>query len=199
MSILLNDNLSIQAPKPADSRYGPHNDLATALSSILVTNRYQGLTVGILISGSPVEYWFKDGVGDANLIVKVEDTANTASANTVYTQGVDATQNTWIISTNTFAGSAYEQANIATIQSQSAFDYANTILTTAANTFVSKSGDTITGIINMTSTQQSVSNSTGSLVVTGGMGISGNLNGTTIYSTSIYSNNYYGVIDAGNF
>jgi hypothetical protein len=69
----------------------------------------------------------------------------------------------------------------------------------ASNNYTLKTGDTITGIINITSTQQSVSNSTGALIVNGGVGISGNLNSTQIYSSAIYSNNYYGIIDAGSF
>ena len=55
MSILLNDNLSIQAPKSVDTRYGPYVDAANALSSIVSANRYQGLVVGITVSGSIVE------------------------------------------------------------------------------------------------------------------------------------------------
>ena len=54
------------------------------------------------------------------------DTANTASANTIYTQGVDNTQNTNIASVNTFAGSAFDKANTADVKAQAAFDSANT-------------------------------------------------------------------------
>ena len=54
------------------------------------------------------------------------DTANTASANTIYTQGVDNTQNTNIVSINTFAGSAYDKANTADTKAQASFDSANT-------------------------------------------------------------------------
>jgi hypothetical protein len=92
MSILLNDNLSIQAPKATDSRYGPYVNVATALTSVILANRYLGLTVGIG-SSTIVEYWFKDGTADSNLILKVDNTANTSSANTIYTQGVDVSQN----------------------------------------------------------------------------------------------------------
>ena len=54
------------------------------------------------------------------------DTANTASANTIYTQGVDLTQNTNISAVNTFAGSAYDKANTADTKAQASFDSANT-------------------------------------------------------------------------
>jgi hypothetical protein len=70
MSIQLNDNLEVKAPKPTDNRFGTYPDTATALSSIVESERYQGLTVGILTSGSVVEYWFKDGVADLDLVEK---------------------------------------------------------------------------------------------------------------------------------
>jgi hypothetical protein len=54
--------------------------------------------------------------------------ANSAAANTVITQGVDATQNTNI-------GSAWTQANSANVLSQSAFDKANNALANTSGTF----------------------------------------------------------------
>ena len=104
MSIILNDNLSIQAPKSADSRYGPYADTATAIASVTAANRYQGLVVGISGSGSIVEYWWRDGTADANLILKVEATANTASANTIYLQSA-------LNTTNANISAAFAQAN----------------------------------------------------------------------------------------
>jgi hypothetical protein len=71
MAIPLNDNITTNAPKPSDSRYGPYTDLATAKASLGSAIRYIGLTVGI---GSPVaEYWFKNGVTDSDLIAKIPD------------------------------------------------------------------------------------------------------------------------------
>ena len=54
------------------------------------------------------------------------DTANTSSANTIYTQGVDLTQNTNITNVNIFAGAAFDKANTADVKAQAAFDKANT-------------------------------------------------------------------------
>ena len=54
------------------------------------------------------------------------DTANSASSNTVYNQGVDTTQNTRITAVDSFAGGAYNQANAANNLAQSAFNKANT-------------------------------------------------------------------------
>lgn len=54
------------------------------------------------------------------------DTANSASSNTVYTQGVDTTQNTRITAVDSYASGAYIQANAANNLAQSAFNKANT-------------------------------------------------------------------------
>jgi len=70
MSILLNDNLSVNAPKPTDSRFGPYNSLALALSGVVSANRYVGLTVGVITAGVVEEYWFNDGIADTDLVVK---------------------------------------------------------------------------------------------------------------------------------
>ena len=66
------------------------------------------------------------------------DTANTASANTIYTQGVDLTQNTNISAVNTFAGSAFDKANTADVKAQAAFNVANT---SSANTVYTQGVD----------------------------------------------------------
>jgi len=57
------------------------------------------------------------------------DKANTASANTIVTQGVDATQNTWISSNAAFTQAAYNAANLAssnTVTTQQVDAYQNT-------------------------------------------------------------------------
>jgi hypothetical protein len=58
--------------------------------------------------------------------------ANTASANTIYTKGVDSTQNTNITATNTLASGAYSQANTGTTLAQAAFTAANAAVTLIA-------------------------------------------------------------------
>jgi hypothetical protein len=153
MSIILNDNLSIQAPKAADSRFGPYVDTANALTSIVTTNRFQGLVVGITIGGQVVEYWFRDGTTDSNLILKVDNTANTANtvaiaayvqANTATTIGQASyiqanTANTVAANSYIQANSAYGMANSANVLAKAAFDNSNTKF--------SSSGGTITGSI----------------------------------------------------
>jgi hypothetical protein len=50
--------------------YGPHADLATAKSTVPSSVRAQGLTVGVIEATGVVEYWWKDGVTDVDLVEK---------------------------------------------------------------------------------------------------------------------------------
>lgn len=71
MSIIFNDNIKINAGKPIDTRY-LNSDNETFLSvsavnfAIPIGERYIGLTVNI----NNVEYWYKDGVDDVDLVEK---------------------------------------------------------------------------------------------------------------------------------
>ena len=72
MSILLNDNILVARTLPTDARYGPWADKGTATTNISSSQRYKGLTVGILTAGTGVvvEYWFRDGITNDDLIIK---------------------------------------------------------------------------------------------------------------------------------
>ena len=65
-------------------------------------------------------------IADTTTLGAAFNAANTAASNTVYTQGVDTTQNTRITAVDTYAGGAYAQANAANNLAQSAFNKANT-------------------------------------------------------------------------
>ena len=69
------------------------------------------------------EVYLQDGVKQGGYLVGGDPYA---TANTIYTQGVDTTQNTII-------QGAFDQANTGTILAQAAFDYANTILGSDTN------------------------------------------------------------------
>jgi len=82
-----------------DARYGPwssRNDALTAFPSVL---RDQGLTLGILEGGKVAEYWYREGITDNDLVLKVTDISNVvsylSSVNTVFnslcSQGVITT------------------------------------------------------------------------------------------------------------
>ena len=70
MSININDNFKVNAPKPIDSRYGPWSSTAEAISNIVEAERYVGLTVGVDIGPTVVEYWWEDVVADSGLVSK---------------------------------------------------------------------------------------------------------------------------------
>jgi hypothetical protein len=73
--IQLSAGIVVGSNTAVDAKYGPYADIATAKSEIGSTLRYKGLTVGILVSGSVVEYWWKDGITDSDLISKGGATA----------------------------------------------------------------------------------------------------------------------------
>jgi len=66
MPIDFNDNLQIRAPKPIDDRYGPWETIEEGLINVPYSYRHAKLTLNI----AGVEYWFKDGLTDINLVIK---------------------------------------------------------------------------------------------------------------------------------
>jgi hypothetical protein len=73
--IQLSAGIVVGSNTSVDAKFGPYADVATAKSEIGSTLRYKGLTVGILVSGAVVEYWWKDGIADSDLVVKGDSTA----------------------------------------------------------------------------------------------------------------------------
>lgn len=53
-----------------DFLYGPYTTLQAACKRVVEAIRQKGLTVGILERGSVVEYWWRDGIKDSDLILK---------------------------------------------------------------------------------------------------------------------------------
>jgi hypothetical protein len=78
MAISLTDNIRIGQQKPIDDKYfngyNPYTSIAEVNSLILIDVRHKGLTVNI----SGVEYWYKDGIEDEDLVIKSNniDTSN---------------------------------------------------------------------------------------------------------------------------
>jgi hypothetical protein len=58
MSIVLNDNLKIEAPKLIDERFGPHVDLTAALTFITPALREMGLIFFVKNGSNLLEYWW---------------------------------------------------------------------------------------------------------------------------------------------
>ena len=199
MSIILNDNLSIQAPKAADSRFGPYADVATALSSVITANRYQGLVVGITVSGSVVEYWFRDGTADANLILKVDSTANTASANTTFLQGALNTANANTI----FLSGALATTNANTVFLQGGLNTANAN-TVYLQSYSKGAYDKANSSLQLSGTSQTVSSNVtiqGNLTVTGNVSYTGNVTSVQVTGNTGqffgYAANGYNALYAG--
>jgi len=77
MAIILNDNIKVNAGKPIDTKYLnfnnlPYSSTTTVLAAIPESQRYVGLTVNV----NNVEYWFYNGVGDNDLVIKDSGIAN---------------------------------------------------------------------------------------------------------------------------
>ena len=90
MSILLNDNLSVQAPLPVDNRFGPYATTTAANAAIPLANRYIGLTVGIGTT-TTVDYWYNGGTADGNLIAKTSGGSGTVTSVAALTLGTTGT------------------------------------------------------------------------------------------------------------
>jgi hypothetical protein len=70
MAIVLSDNIQTNAQSPTDSRYYnglvPYASVSAVNAAIVSGVRYTGLTVNIV----GVEYWYCNGIGNGNLVVK---------------------------------------------------------------------------------------------------------------------------------
>ena len=81
-----------------DATYGPYDSVSVANSSIIEGLRVQGRTVGILSGGTVVEYWWKDGVTDVDLVEKISGGGGSALTVT------DSTTSVTEVSQITFTG-----------------------------------------------------------------------------------------------
>ena len=66
----ISDNFEVRKPKLLDNKEGPWSSTAEAIAYITKDIRAQGQLVKILSGGSIVEYWWKDGREDVNLVAK---------------------------------------------------------------------------------------------------------------------------------
>lgn len=78
-----NENITLAAPNPLDKRYLssrtlfgsqlPYSSCTEVTTTISTAVRYSGLTVLISTGGTNLEFWFRQGVADGNLILKTLD------------------------------------------------------------------------------------------------------------------------------
>lgn len=66
-------NISTNSKPNIDDKYGPYNDLNEAKGSINSNERAIGLTIGIITNDGIVEYWWKNGTSDNDLVIKAVD------------------------------------------------------------------------------------------------------------------------------
>lgn len=72
MAFEISQRVKVSSPVAnIDENYGPWSSSAAAASSISEATRTEGLTVGVLTSGSVVEYWWKAATGDSDLVRKL--------------------------------------------------------------------------------------------------------------------------------
>jgi hypothetical protein len=97
MAINLSDNILAKTTAPADAKYGPYlagttaGATAAALTALIPTYRYEGLTIGIKSGTNPlVEYWFVGGTADSNLVFKATIDTNYYPTSLSWTNGTIA-------------------------------------------------------------------------------------------------------------
>jgi len=96
-TIQLPGGLKVLNPAPEITKYfnnanTPYTDAAQVLSEIVSGIRHRGLTVNI----AGIEYWFKDGTTDSDLVEKADLTR--ADKNYLHDQGISST--VWTITHN---------------------------------------------------------------------------------------------------
>ena len=64
----LHDSLRLVNPKPVDVWSGPYESVDRANESIPIAIRYPSMIVRIVGKGGAFLYWYKDGVGDGDLV-----------------------------------------------------------------------------------------------------------------------------------
>lgn len=81
MAVSINELISLNASDSSfnhypslDLRYGPYDNVSAALTALTSSKRCIGLTVGIKKDNTIVEYWFKGGIQDSNLVEKSDST-----------------------------------------------------------------------------------------------------------------------------
>ena len=111
MAIALGDNLGVTGPLPTDNRYyntsnnSPWASVAE-VNAALSGERYTGLTVNIL----GVEYWYKDGVTDPDLILKTTGGGSATSGENVTKEVTQASHGFAVKDFIGWSGGTYNKA-----------------------------------------------------------------------------------------
>src|SRR5690349_14141522 len=84
MAIILNDNLQSNSPKSLDNKYlkfgtTPYVSIADVNATIPLAYRSLGLTVLIDDGSEALEYWYKDGTANGDLVLKTGEIVTVAN------------------------------------------------------------------------------------------------------------------------
>lgn len=127
------------------------------------------------------------------------DTANSASANTIYIQGVNDSQNSWISSNNSYFQEVLNQTNNNIVTSNTQLkSYTDGQLSTKVN----KSGDTITGQLNVSFSPASTTGTAVTITAAntkGGTGYADTLLMTNASGGATNPNMYFRLNSTGGF
>lgn len=88
--------------------YGPYASTTAACTAVPSAIRAAGLTVGITTGDGVVEYWFKSGITDSDLVVK-STSSSSSSTGAINVTGTAVTE------TTTYLEETYPTANVGDI------------------------------------------------------------------------------------
>jgi hypothetical protein len=191
MAIILNDNIDTRAGKPTDNRFGTtllgttgyYTSVTNANNATPSYQRYIGLTVGIKSGAGPiVEYWYANGIANADLVQKVGSVVGASNGLAVATGG------------NIVLGGTLTQATTITTSPTTPLNFAGlTTNNTPTNILVTDGSGNIQQATYST-LLTNISNSTiGNLTVNNGLtktGTTVKLGGTLLTNTAIELSNF---------
>lgn len=191
MAIILNDNIDTRAGKPTDNRFGTallgttgyYTSVTDANNATPSYQRYIGLTVGIKSGAGPiVEYWYANGIANADLVQKIGSVVGASNGLAVATGG------------NIVLGGTLTQATTITTSPTTPLNFAGlTTNNTPTNILVTDGSGNIQQATYST-LLTNISNSTiGNLTVNNGLtktGTTVTLGGTLLTNTAIELSNF---------
>jgi len=163
MAIVLSDNVQTNAPKPSDSRYlnnlVPYSSTTEATTTIVEGVRYSGLTVNV----GGVEYWWKDGIGDGDLVLKTTGGGGSATSGENVTKNV--TQASHGFAVKDFIGWSGGTYNKAIADGNYDGEFVGLVTSASTNSFNVTQSGYVTGLTGLvTNTTYFLSESTAGLI-----------------------------------
>lgn len=87
-----------------DEYYGPYQSLSEARLSVPLVLREKGKTVAVIENGSAVEYWWKDGITDNDLVQKISSSSGASSLGDLNDVNVSDIQDGEVLKYNSQSG-----------------------------------------------------------------------------------------------